>query len=128
MIKVILRNGWYGPDGVFYRKSATRKGPPVDIPDDVVLDAEGRSRLPSTAVVVSDDYVTPMPVRSADTLSEHRKMIDQTDPARAAAAAERAAAEAAGQALDAQRVKNAEKFRKDLAAEEAAKPAKKGKG
>ena len=63
MTKVLLRNGWVAPNGMLYRKSDSRKGPPRDIPASVVFDAEGKSLLPSTAEIVDDDYVTPAPKR-----------------------------------------------------------------
>ena len=128
---VLLRNHFYAPSGVLYRKSATRKGPPVEIP------AEYRDRLPSSAQVVAEDYVTPAPQRvSADTLSEHRKMLDEGDPAKQAAASQMAAASQAEQDLLKQQEENRIKFQEELAAEkratreklDAAKLKKKGKG
>ena len=84
MAKVILKNPWFAPGGRLFRKSVTKKGPPVDIPDDLLTDAKGKSMLPSTAKIVPDDYVTPMKQKSADTLSEHRKMLDAGDTQRRA--------------------------------------------
>ena len=124
MVKVLLRNGWWAPNGTLYRKSDTRKGPPVDIPADVVFDAEGKSRLPSTAEIVDDDYKTPPPKRvSVETFSEHRGMMVSGDPNRAAMISQGQAQERAEQAL----AEKAVKHQADLAAEKADKPAKKGK-
>ena len=99
MAKVILRNHWYAPNEQLFRKSVTKKGPPVDISDELV------PYLPSMAKIVSDDYVTPEPGKSADTLSEHRKMLDANDPSKAAAMAEIAVFD------------KAQKFQAELAAE-----------
>ena len=69
MAKVILKNNWNAPGSHLFRKSATRKGPPVDIPDALV------PFLPSTAQVVPDDYVTPEPVKGPETLSEAADLL-----------------------------------------------------
>lgn len=117
MVQVLLMNHWNAPSSRLFRKSLSKKGPPVDIPADLVYDENGKSQLPSSAIIVDDDYQTPAPVKSADTLSEHRKMLDANDPARAAALAEgdvRAKAEAD---LAAQREENKRKFNVELAAE-----------
>lgn len=78
MAKVILMNHWNAPGSRLFRKSVTKKGPPLDIPDELV------PFLPSTAKIVPDDYVTPTKAKSADTFSEHRKMLDAHDLERAA--------------------------------------------
>jgi len=120
MVKVILLNGWNGPDR-FYRKSVTKKGPPVDIPHNVVFNGEGKSRLPSTAKIVSDDYVTPLVKPGVDTFSEfnqmteHREMLDANDPDKAAMVAQSKAVEEA----DAYRLVQKAKFDAELAAEAA---------
>lgn len=118
MVKVILRNGWNAP-GQFYRKSVSKKGPPVDIPHDVVYDDSGKSRLPTTAEIVSDDYVTPVVKPGADTFSGHRAELDANDPDRAAAVAQGRAMEKADADRLTQQVKNKRKFAAELAAEEA---------
>jgi len=85
MAKVILMNGWNAPGDRFFRKSPTKSGPPVDIPDEYL------EFLPTTAKIVSDDYVMPVKEeKHVNTLSEHRKMLDANDPIRDAFAAEAA--------------------------------------
>lgn len=116
MAKVILLNGWFA-DGVLYRKSVTKKGPPVDIPDNIVFDADGKSRLPSTAKIVSDDYVTPLVKPGVDTFSEHRAELDANDPDRAAAVAQSVAIEKAEQTQRDQQAANKARFDAELAAE-----------
>ena len=118
MAKVILLNGWFA-NGVLYRKSVTKKGPPVDIPDDVVFDSEGKSRLPSTARIVSDDYETPLVKPGVDTFSEHRAELDANDPDRAAAVAQSEAVEKAEQNLRDQRMANKAKLDRDQAMQQA---------
>ena len=114
MAKVILRAGWFAPNGVLYRKSAARTGPPVDIPDYIVFDNEGKSRLPTSAKLVDDDYVTPEPQRvSADTFSEHQKMLSANDPRRAAMESQGAAMVEADQTL----ADNRARHQAELAAE-----------
>ena len=126
MVKVILLNGWNAPDR-FYRKSVSKKGPPVDIPHSVVYDEEGKSRLPSTAKIVSDEYVTPVVKPGVDTLSEYRKELDANDPERAAmVAASEAVAEADAGRLASQ-VENKRKFDAELAAENEGMPVKRTK-
>ena len=80
MVKVILANHWFAPGDRLFRKSATKNGPPVDVPDEYV------DFLPTTAKIVSDDYVMPEKKKDKvpDTLSEHRKLLDENDLARAA--------------------------------------------
>ena len=125
MALVILRDAWFAANGVLYRKSATRRGPPVDIPDNVIFDSEGKSRLPSSAEIVDSGYVTPEPTRiNVDTLSEYSKMLTANDPARAAAESHAKVVAEADQTL----AENAAKHQADLAAEEAAKPKKGRKG
>ncbi len=83
MAKVILMNGWFAPGDRLFRKSPTKKGPPVDIPDEYL------EFLPTTAIIVPEDYVVPAKEdKVVNTLSEHRKLLDANDPARAAMAAE----------------------------------------
>lgn len=123
MAKVILRNGWWAPNAQLFRKSLTKKGPPVDIPDSLLDPDLPNMGLPSTAKLVPDSYEGLKPVESADTFSEHRKLLDANDPVRAAGAAE----EEAKRKAEANRVKAAEKFQAELAAEVVEKPAKKGK-
>ena len=46
-MQVLLKRNWFTPIGRF-KKSATKKGPPVEIPEAL------RGRLPSDAVIVDD--------------------------------------------------------------------------
>ena len=83
MAKVILMNGWFAPGARFFRKSATKRGPPVEIPDEYL------EFLPTTARIVPEDYVTPeKEEKSPVTISEYRKMLDAHDLARAGMAEE----------------------------------------
>ena len=85
MAKVILMNHWYAPGDRLFRKSATKNGPPVDIPDEYL------EFLPTSAKIVSEDFVMPeKEPRKSVTLDDHRKMMDANDPERAAMAAEAA--------------------------------------
>ena len=122
MAKVILRNHWNCAQAKrLFRKGATKKTA-VEIPDQFL------PLLPSTAVIVHDDYVEPVPEVSPDTLSEHRKLMDGNDPARAAAEAMAKLEAEAQETQENQRRENAAKHQADLAAEEAAKPKKGKKG
>lgn len=147
MAKVILRNSWYAPDNKLYKKSETRQGPPVEVPDELCVRATKGQKdkkgnypylyLPTTAEVVSEDY------KLLDkTELGHREILESLDIDRAAATAENAmrkdvafqeklAAEAKAEA-EAERAKIVEavaidgrtreaRFQKKLAAEEAAK-------
>ena len=83
MAKVILMNHWFAPGDRLFRKSATKNGPPVDIPDDYL------DFLPTTAKIVPDDYVMPEKEdKGPVTISEYRKMLDAHDLARAGMAEE----------------------------------------
>ena len=63
-MKVLLKRNWFTPFGRF-KESATKKGPPVEIPDSL------RGRLPSDAEIVDDkDVVLADPVDEIVTLSE----------------------------------------------------------
>ena len=85
MAKVLLMNHWNAPGDHLFRKSATKMGPPVDVPDEYL------EFLPTTARIVSDDYVVPeKELKKSTTLDEHRKLLDANDPERAAMAAEAA--------------------------------------
>ena len=85
MAKVILMNHWYAPGDRLFRKSATKNGPPVDIPDEYL------EFLPTSAKIVLEDFVMPeKEARKSVTLDDHRKMLDANDPERAAMAAEAA--------------------------------------
>ena len=78
MAKVILMNHWFAPGDRLFRKSATKRGPPIEIPDEYL------EFLPTTAKIVSDDYVMPeKEEKSPATISEYRKMLDAYDLARA---------------------------------------------
>ncbi len=78
MAKVILMNHWFAPGDRLFRKSATKRGPPMEIPDEYL------EFLPTTAKIVSDDYVMPeKEEKSPVTISEYRKMLDAHDLARA---------------------------------------------
>ena len=140
MAKVILRNHWWAPDGQLYRRSDTKKGPPRDIPDSLVYGDDHESQLPSTALIVPEDYVTEVVVKDADTISEHRKLLDANDPLKMAALAQAAVlAEADKDRLE-RKERNRLKFEAELAAEKQveedrladvekkAKAAKSGKG
>ena len=83
MAKVILMNHWFAPGDRLFRKSATKMGPPVEVPDEYL------GFLPTTAKIVPDDYVVPKKEdKVVNTLSEYRKLVDANDPARAAMVAE----------------------------------------
>ncbi len=83
MAKVILMNHWFAPGDRLFRKSATKMGPPVEVPDEYL------DFLPTTAKIVPDDYVAPKKEdKVVSTLSEYRKLVDANDPARAAMVAE----------------------------------------
>lgn len=64
-MKVLLKRNWFTPFGRF-KKSATKKGPPVEIPDSL------RGRLPSDAEIVDDNVaiVGETLLRETVTLSE----------------------------------------------------------
>lgn len=113
MAKVILQNNWFGPNGQLFRRSLSKQGPPVDIPDRLV------HQLPKTARVVSDTYETPERMTDPDTISEHRKMLDENDPERAAMEAEGKMQREAEANLKAQRAANLKKTREALLAENA---------
>ena len=121
MAKVILRNNWWAPGLHLYRRGGS-KLTAVHIPDELV------PHLPSTAKVVSDEYVEPAPEpeKSPDTLSEHRKMLDANDPTRAAMQAQAAVVAEAQETQENQRRERAVKFQAEVAAQEV-KPEKKGK-
>ena len=76
-MQVILKRTFFTPKGRF-RASLTKKGPPVEIPD------EYRDQLPSDAKIVGDDYVAPKVEEGPQTLSEAAKMAG-LDVARVAA-------------------------------------------
>ena len=117
MAKVILRNHWFAPNGQLFRRSDTKKGPPREIPDSMVYAEDGRSQLPTSALIMPDDYVTDVSVQSADTISEHRKMMDANDPMKMAALAQaKVLAEAEENRLE-QKELNRIKFEAELAAE-----------
>ncbi len=95
MAKVILLNGWFAPDSKLYKKSESKKGPPVEIPDELCVrnvggkkDKEGKfpyKYLPTTAKVVDEDY------KMLDkTERGHREVLDSLDIDRSAALAEAA--------------------------------------
>lgn len=97
----------------------------MDIPDSVIYDKDGKSRLPSTAKIVDEDYVTPEPKRvSADTFSEHQKMLSAYDPDRAAAESQARAVEESEKTL----AENAAKHQADLVAEAKEETPKRGPG
>ena len=129
---IFPRNGWYSPDGTLYRKSASKKGPPQEVPEHLMAKNEqGKYKyLPSSAVVVSDDYVTPLPASkrgSIDTLSEFAKSVDEsrevTDAADLGKAEAVAQIELSAQA-DETLATNAAKHQAALAAENDGMPAK----
>lgn len=78
MALVILMNHWFAPGDRLFRKSATKRGPPIEIPDEYL------EFLPTTARIVPDDYMMPeKEEKSPVTISEYRKMLDTHDLARA---------------------------------------------
>ena len=116
---IFPRNHWYAPNGQLFRKSATKKGPPLEVPEELL------PYLPTTAVIVKGDYITPVPASkrgSIDTLSEFaksatgvdesREMTDATDFGKAEALAQIAIQD------------KAQKFQDDLAEEAKAKSTK----
>ena len=120
-MQVLLKRNWFTPFGR-YKKSATKKGPPVEIPESL------RKRLPSDAVIV-DDY---------DSYTVGKESDDGTMSMREAAAAEgmdvaRVSAEAEAKVHEGvdgnvrkstvEQVRaNAVKFQKELDAENAEQP------
>lgn len=114
-MQVLLKRNWFTPIGRF-KKSATKKGPPVEIPDSL------RGRLPSDAVIVDED----VPVIEEDT-QEPMTLADAAmsqglDPDRANKEAEmKFQSEPRKSTVDAVRA-NAIKFQKELDAENSQKP------
>ncbi len=113
MAKVILQNNWFAPNGQLFRRSLSKQGPPADIPDRLV------HQLPKTARVVSDTYETPERMTDPDTISEHRKMLDENDPERAAMEAEGKIHEEAAAHEKARRANSRKSFGEALLAENA---------
>ncbi len=107
-MKVILKRTFFTPKGRF-RASLTKKGPPVEIPD------EYREILPSDAKIVDDDYIAPKIEEGPQTLSEAAKLAGLDMERAVAEDAARVLAEAKKNELDAK----AKKFQDDLAAEKA---------
>ena len=135
---IFPRQGWYAPNGRLFRKSDTKKGPPLEVPERLIAKNErGKYKyLPSSAVVVSDDYVTPMPAPkrgSIDTLSqfgnsmveadESREVIDAADPGKAEAEAQIVMMEKADQTL----AENRAKHQAELVAENEGMPVRRTK-
>ena len=116
-MQVLLKRNWFTPIGRF-KKSATKKGPPVEIPDSL------RGRLPSDAVIVGEDYQdidTPASFDEPMTLAD-AAMSQGLDPDRANKEAEmKFESEPRKNTVDAVR-KNAIAFQKELDAENAQKP------
>ncbi len=115
MASVILQNNWFAPNGQLFRRSVSKQGPPVDIPDHMV------EFLPKSARVVPKDYETPDPkkMKDPDTISEHRRILDELDPARAAMEAEGKIHEEAAAHEKARRANSRKSFREALLEENA---------
>ena len=108
-MKVILKRTFFTPKGRF-RASLTKKGPPVEIPD------EYREILPSDAEIVDDDYVAPKVEEGPQTLSEAARAAGLDIDRVSAEDEARVFAEAEENDL----VTKAQKFQDDLAAEKTA--------
>ena len=123
-MKVLLQRNWFTPFGR-YKKSATKKGPPVEIPDSL------RGRLPSDAIVVDDDKPIYEP-GSYDAIHEETMSMAEAaeaeglDMERMAADNEqhvRDLADGVVRKNTVQQIKaNAVEFQKELNAENAEKP------
>lgn len=118
-MQVLLKRNWFTPIGRF-KKAATKKGPPVEIPDSL------RGRLPSDAVIVGEDHVSePQDADSTMTVAE-AAMSQGLDPERASKEAEMAVyQDVSGQVRKStvEQVRaNAVKFQKELDAENATQP------
>ncbi|KKN58462.1 hypothetical protein LCGC14_0551940 [marine sediment metagenome] len=113
-MKVILKRTFFTPKGRF-RASLTKKGPPVEIPD------EYREILPSDAKIVDDDYVAPKVEEGPQTLSEAARSAGLDVDRVSAEDAARVFAKAEENELE----DKAKKFQDDLAAEKAAGKPKK---
>ena len=127
-MKVLLKRNWFTPLGRF-KKSATKKGPPVEIPDSL------RGRLPSDAVVVNDDGTLIPPIEEDDTKTiAEAAEAEGMDVARVSAEAESKVYEDAGMPVRKSTVQqvqaNAVAFQKELDAENAKQetPIKRGPG
>ena len=121
-MKVLLRRNWFTPLGRF-KKSATKKGPPVEIPDSL------RGRLPSDAIIVNDDgTVIPDVSQDDDKTMTMREAAEAggMDMARLAAdneATVRALADGTVRKSTVDQVRaNAVAFQKELDAENVEKP------
>ena len=114
-MQVLLKRNWFTPIGRF-KKSATKKGPPVEIPESL------RKRLPSDAVIVDDPVVIMEDTDETMTVAE-AAMSQGLDSERTS---QDAYGELAGNVrkstVDAVRA-NAIKFQKELNAENAEVPA-----
>lgn len=115
MAKVVFQNNWLAPNGHLFRKSPTKQGPPVDVPENMV------EFLPKTARLVPKDYETPEKTVDPDTISEHRRILDAHDPVRAAMEAESTLQAQTKVAEDTQRAVKQANFKQDLLDENAKK-------
>ena len=119
-MQVLLKRNWFTPLGRF-KKSATKKGPPVEIPDSL------RGRLPSDAIVVDDEgrQLVYEDDDKPQTLSAAAAAFG-IDLERTSAEAENKVYEAAGMPVRKSTVQqvqaNAVKFQKELDAENAVAP------
>ena len=131
-MKVLLKRNWFTPFGRF-KKSATKKGPPVEIPDSL------RGRLPSDAEVVDDESVVIADNGAKIVTLADAAEAEGMDVARVAAEAQAQVHEDAGMPMRKniiQQVRaNAILFQKELDAENAkampataAEPVKRGPG
>ena len=123
-MKVLLKRNWFTPFGRF-KKSATKKGPPVEIPDSLL------KRLPSDAEIVDDEgVVVPKLVDEGMTMREAAE-VEGMDVARVSAEAEAIVHENAGMPVRKNIIEqvraNAVAFQKELDVENA-EPKKRGPG
>ena len=113
-MQVLLKRNWFTPIGRF-KKSATKRGPPVEIPDSL------RGRLPSDAVIVDDPVVIEEDENEPMTLAD-AAMSQGLDPDRANKEAEmKFEGQVRKSTVDQVRA-NAVKFQKELDAENAQQP------
>ena len=133
-MKVLLKRNWFTPFGRF-KKSVTKKGPPVEIPDDL------RGRLPSDAEIVDDAKPVYEAVAEPTMTMAEAAATEGMDVARMSVEAENKIHEAAGMPVRKSTVQqvraNAIEFQKELDAENArstnenevrAMPVKRGPG
>ena len=133
-MKVLLRRNWFTPFGRF-KKSLTKKGPPVEIPNSL------RNRLPSDAEIVDDDKSVYETVAEHTVTMAEAAEAEGMDMARLAAENEQQVRDLADGTVRKSTVEqirtNAIEFQKELDAENARfpnenevqdKPVKRGPG